>query len=85
MAQGNRGGAHGGTISNAHRRLLARYPLQKAFYDRLAPAGTLLARVDQATPWCCPRTWHKRIGEAAACRWGRPGSTLLEYRLGDQS
>jgi len=28
--------------------------------------------------------WNERVAEAAAGRWGRPGLTLLVYRLREQ-
>lgn len=67
-----------------YRPLPERYPVQNAFYDRVTRTGTLLVRVDRTTPWCCPHTWNERVAEAAARRWGRPGPTLLVYRLKEQ-
>jgi hypothetical protein len=28
--------------------------------------------------------WNERLAEAAASRWGRPGPTLLVYRLREE-
>lgn len=72
------------TVYGRYRRHPGRYPIQNAFFDRVTRTGRLLIRVDQATPWCCPRTWNERVAEAAAGRWGRPGPTLLVYRLREQ-
>jgi 4-amino-4-deoxy-L-arabinose transferase-like glycosyltransferase len=68
-------------VYHRYRRLPERYPIQNAFFDRVTGAGTLLARIGPATPWCCPQTWNGRLAERAARAWGRPGPTLLIYRL----
>ncbi|HEY7677315.1 MAG TPA: hypothetical protein VIG69_09600, partial [Candidatus Methylomirabilis sp.] len=81
MAQGYAVAVLSSNVYDRYRRLPARYPIQNAFFNRVTRTGTLLLRVDGATPWCCPRTWNERLAEAAARRWGRPGPTLLVYRL----
>lgn len=68
-------------VYDRYRRLPERYPVQNAFFERVTRNGTLLVRVDPFTPWCCPQSWNERISEAAAKRVGRPGPTLLIYRL----
>ncbi len=70
-------------VYDRYRRLPERYPIQNAFFSRVSRDGTLLARVDSSTPWCCPDTLNTRLSEAAARVWGRPGPTLLIYRLSD--
>ncbi len=64
-----------------YRRLPERYPIQNAFFNRVSRDGSLLARIDPWTPWCCADTLNARLSEAAARAWGRPGPTLLIYRL----
>jgi len=81
LAQGYTVAVLSSTVYDRYRRLPARYLVQNAFFDRVTRTGTLLLRVDAATPWCCPRTWNERLAEAMARRWGRPGPTLLVYRL----
>jgi hypothetical protein len=66
-----------------YRRLPERYPVQNAFFDRVSRNGTLLARFDASTGWCCPGTLNARLSEAMARTSGRPGPTLLIYRLPD--
>ena len=72
------------TVYDRYRRLPGRYPVQNAFFDRVTRTGRLLIRADPRMPWCCPRTWNERVAEAAAGQWGRPGPTLLVYRLKEQ-
>ena len=68
-------------VYGRYRRLPERYPVQNAFYDRVSREGILLARIDPFTPWCCPQSLNERISEGAAKMFGRPGPTLLIYRL----
>jgi len=69
-----------GAVFDRYRRFPERYPVQNGFFDRVRREGTLIARFDPSTPWCCPETLNGRLGEAAARTWGRPGPTLLIYR-----
>ncbi len=70
-------------VYGRYRRFPERYPVQNAFFDQVTGRGTLLARIDPHTPWCCPVGIRARLAEAAAARWGRPGPTLLVYRMPD--
>jgi hypothetical protein len=68
-------------VYSRYRRFPDRYPAQNAFFDRVSRNGSLVARFDPFTPWCCPDTLNARLSEAAARAWGRPGPTILVYRL----
>ena len=68
-------------VYDRYRRTPERYPVQNAFFRRVTEGGSLLARIGPSTPWCCPQTMNARLSEAAARAWGRPGPTLLIYRL----
>jgi len=70
-------------VYGRYRRYPERYPVQNGFFDRVTGQGTLIARIDPFTPWCCPAGVRARLAEAAAARWGRPGPTLLVYRMPD--
>jgi hypothetical protein len=84
LAQGYTTVVLSSAVYDRYRRFPGRYPIQNAFFDRVTQTGRLLIQVDQATPWCCPRTWNERVAEAAASQWGRPGPTLLVYQLKEQ-
>ncbi len=81
LAQGYRVIVLSSGVYDRYRRLPERHPVQNAFFERVTRSGTLLARVDPFTSWCCPQSLNERISEAAAKRVGRPGPTLLIYRL----
>ncbi|MDR7545593.1 MAG: glycosyltransferase family 39 protein, partial [Armatimonadota bacterium] len=68
-------------VFGRYRHFPERYPVQNEFYRRVTEEGTLIARFDAGTPWCCPRTLNARLSEAAAGFFGRPGPTLLVYRF----
>jgi dolichyl-phosphate-mannose-protein mannosyltransferase len=68
-------------VYDRYRRFPERYPVQNAFFDRVARSGTLIARIDPFTPWCCPQNLNARVSEIAAGIFGRPGPILLIYRL----
>lgn len=68
-------------VYDRYRRLPERYPVQNDFFDRVTRSGTLIARIDPFTPWCCPQSLNGSISEGAAKMFGRPGPTLLIYRL----
>ncbi len=67
-----------------YRRFPERYPIPNAFFERVVREGVQLASFGPSTPWCCPQTLNARLSEAAAEIWGRPGPTLLIYRLPDK-
>ena len=83
LAQGYRVVVLSSGVYDRYRRMPDRYPIQNNFFDRVTQNGTLIARIDPFTPWCCQETLNARISEVAAGKWGRPGPTLLIYRLRD--
>ncbi len=81
LAQGYRVIVLSSGVYDRYRRLPERYPVQNAFFSRVTRSGTLIARIDPSTPWCCPQSLNERISEGAARMFGRPGPALLIYRL----
>lgn len=81
LAQGYRIVVLSSGVYDRYRRLPERYPIQNAFFERVTRSGTLIARIDPFTPWCCPQSPNARLSETAAGIFGRPGPTLLIYRL----
>lgn len=82
LAQGYRVVVLSSGAYDRYRRLPERYPIQNAFFDRVSREGTLIAHFDGWTSWCCATTLNARLSERVAAAWGRPGPTLLVYRIG---
>ncbi len=83
LGQGYRVVVLSSEVYDRYRRYPERYPVQNDFFNRVTKQGTLIVRIDPATSWCCPVGIRARLAEAAAARWGRPGPTLLVYRIPD--
>jgi 4-amino-4-deoxy-L-arabinose transferase-like glycosyltransferase len=84
LAQGYRIVVLSSGVYDRYRRLPERYPVQNAFFEQVTRSGTLIARIDPFTPWCCPQSLNARVLETAAVIFGRPGPTLLIYRLKEE-
>lgn len=82
LAQGYRVVVLSSAVYDRYRHLPQRYPIQNAFFDRVSREGTLIARFDGWTSWCCATTLNARLSERMAAARGRPGPTLLVYRIG---
>lgn len=81
LARGYRVVVLSSAVYDRYRRLPQRFPIQNAFFDRVSREGTLIARFDRGSSWCCATTLNARLSEMAVAAWGRPGSTLLVYRV----
>jgi hypothetical protein len=81
LARGFRVVVLSSAVYDRYRHLPQRFPIQNAFFDRVSREGTLIARFDPGSSWCCATTLNARLSEMAVAAWGRPGSTLLVYRV----